>query len=241
VTSYADKYFENLQQPWWKLFYRLVWGQLPEYKSMNILDFGSGLGKTADHLAEQNTVLAIEQDEQMVERRYQNHFYTQEVGSVARLHSLPDASFDCIICHNVLEYIEQKDEVVEAFSKLLKPDGKISLIKHNHAGRIMAKVVFDNDIEAALGLLDGKSAIAEGFGEIKYYSNEEIVHWSNSFGLKQIDSCGIRLFYGIITDNDCKFNPSWQEKMFELEMRLCRTEPYKSIAFFEHVILEKNL
>jgi len=45
--------------PWGKLFYRLVWNHL-HCEGKRILDFGSGLGITANYLAKKNEVIAIE-------------------------------------------------------------------------------------------------------------------------------------------------------------------------------------
>ena len=39
---------------------RIVWKQLGEIRDKNILDFGSGIGVTANYLAEHNDVIAID-------------------------------------------------------------------------------------------------------------------------------------------------------------------------------------
>ena len=51
ISAYQD----YINKPWGRLFYRLVWHRLP-FSGKNILDFGSGLGVTADHLAQCNAV-----------------------------------------------------------------------------------------------------------------------------------------------------------------------------------------
>lgn len=45
---------------WERLFKRIVWKQLGEIRGKHILDFGSGEGITANYLAENNNVIAIE-------------------------------------------------------------------------------------------------------------------------------------------------------------------------------------
>ena len=55
-----------------------------------------------------------------------------------------DETFDIIICHNVLEYIDDKETVVKALSRVLKKDGILSIAKHNRAGRVMQMAVFLN-------------------------------------------------------------------------------------------------
>ena len=51
-------------QPWECLMKRIVWKQLGDIRNKKILDFGSGIGVTANYLAEHNDVTAIEPDEE---------------------------------------------------------------------------------------------------------------------------------------------------------------------------------
>lgn len=39
---------------------------------------------------------------------------------------------------------------------------------------------------------------------------------------------------------DCHTDPAWQEKMIETELRVARLQPYRDIAFFHHLLLEKE-
>lgn len=41
-----------------------------------------------------------------------------------------------IICHNVLEYIENRRSILAELHRVLKPHGVLSIVKHNHAGRV---------------------------------------------------------------------------------------------------------
>ena len=61
-----------------------------------MLDFGSGFGLVANHLAKDNEVLAVEPNEEMVAPRAQDRPYQQLVGSLDQIESFEDASFDVI-------------------------------------------------------------------------------------------------------------------------------------------------
>lgn len=54
-------YLDYINTPWGRLFYRLVWYNL-NFKDKRILDFGSGFGVTANHLAECNGCRAKRRD-----------------------------------------------------------------------------------------------------------------------------------------------------------------------------------
>lgn len=64
-----------------------------------------------------------------------------------------DETFDMIICHNVLEYAKDREDIVKEFTRILKKNGKISIVKHNRAGRVMQMVVLLNDFEHAIACL----------------------------------------------------------------------------------------
>lgn len=57
-------------QPWESLMKRIVWKQLGDIRDRKILDFGSGIGITANYLTEHNDMTAIEPDEGSVEERW---------------------------------------------------------------------------------------------------------------------------------------------------------------------------
>ena len=89
-------------QPWECLMKRIVWKQLGDIRDKKILDFGSGIGVTANYLAEHNEVTAIEPDEDSIKERWADNLYIQITGSTDELRRFADESFDMIICHNVL-------------------------------------------------------------------------------------------------------------------------------------------
>lgn len=152
---------------WEYLMKQLMWRQMGEIRGKKILDFGSGIGVTANHLAEHNEVIAVELDEESVKERWADHPYTQLIGSTDELRRFEDEEFDMIVCHNVLEYAQDREDIVKEFARILKPDGKLSIVKHNRAGRVMQMVVLLNNFEHAYSLLDGKDGVASRYGVIR--------------------------------------------------------------------------
>ena len=88
----------------------IVWEQLGNIEGKKILDFGSGEGITANHFAEKNDVTTIEPSEEMLSNAWKDYEYTQIVGDINALDTFNDETFDIIICHNVLEYIDDTRE-----------------------------------------------------------------------------------------------------------------------------------
>ena len=230
-------YLDYINATWGRLFYRLVWHNL-KFKGKNILDFGSGFGVTADHLAESNAVIAIEPSEEILEHRMRYNHYEQIVGGIEKLKELESCSFDVIICHNVLEYIENRSEVISEFHRLLKRDGILSIVKHNKAGKVMHKAVFENNADEALAILRGHNAVSQNFGTINEYEIEDLQELTDRRFISD-RVYGIRTFYGI-QPNSIKGDSDWEDKMFQLECTVESDPTYTRIAFFQHLILRRT-
>lgn len=222
---------------WERLFKKIVWAQLGDIKGKRILDFGSGEGITANHFAADNEVVAIEPWDEMLKNAWKDNDYQQVVGSIDALAEFADESFDVVICHNVLEYIDDKAAVVKELVRVLKKGGFISIAKHNCPGRVMQMAVLLDDFEKANDLLDGKDSAASKFGAIRYYNDEDLIKWCPE--LKIADCYGIRTFWDLQQKQEKHDDEEWQAKMVQLEMRVSQMDEYRAIAFFHHLKLVK--
>ncbi|MDF2544406.1 MAG: S-adenosylmethionine-dependentmethyltransferase [Herbinix sp.] len=231
-------YYNNTKSPWGIMFYRMIWGQLSMVKGLKVLDFGSGFGITANHLALENEVIAIEPKEEMVNMREASNSYEQIIGGLDQLKELQSEEFDVILCHNVFEYAAERNEIVREFIRILKPNGLLSIVKHNHAGRIMQKVVYENNFVEALSLLDGGDIQVPNFGKVHYYNFNDIEPLMGGCRIEKV--LGVRTFWALQQNHDLKSSNDWYDKMFEVEERVSYLEEFKNISFFHHLFLRKN-
>lgn len=231
---------ELIELPAWeRLLKKIVWAQLGNICEKSILDFGSGEGVTANHFAKNNNVVAIEPSEDMLVNRWADFEYKQIQGDVTKLSDFDDNTFDMIICHNVLEYIEDKKHVLDELHRVLKPQGVLSIVKHNRAGRVMQMAVLLDELEKANELLDGKNSSASKFGAIRYYEDEMISEWSPGLTIK--DCFGIRTFWDLQQNQEKHNSEEWQNRMMQLEMRVSQMDEYRKIAFFHHLLVSKEV
>ena len=223
---------------WERLFKKIVWNQLGNVENKDILDFGSGEGITSDHFAEYNRVVAVEPSEDMLKDAWTDHDYRQVVGDINALSEFEDNSFDIIICHNVLEYIDDKSSVVRELARVLKPGGFISLAKHNRNGRVMQMAVLLDDFEKANALLDGEDSMASKFGAIRYYEDSDVISWCPELYIDKI--YGIRTFWDLQQNQENHSDEEWQAKMMQLEMRVSEIQDFINVAFFHHLMVRKK-
>lgn len=238
LNEYLQNFKNKLKDPDIIMLYRLKWAQLErhiETKNLKILDFGSGFGTTANYLAKNNEVIAIDPNNDMVEERECENKYTQIIGKYEKLNDFVDDTFDVIVCHNVLEFVSERADIVKQFSRILKSGGVLSIVKNNNDGRIMSKAIA-NDIDGAVDLLEG-GHISNTFGTVHVYNPEELTKWSCNLKIEKL--LGLQTFLGLQSNKDKKNEPQWMDKVFDIEMRVSDLEPYKSISLFNHVLLRK--
>lgn len=224
--------------PWELLQKKMIWEHLKFIHNKKVLDFGSGNGMTSNHFAIDNEVIAIEQDENMIRDRFYENDYVQIKGDAKELRNFENESFDVILCHNVLEYATEREEILKEFSRILRRQGYLSILKHNKPGRVMQMVVLLNNFEHANELLAGKKGHAKQFGTINYYEDTKIMEWSDKFRLERI--LGVRTFWDLQQDQEIQNDKVWQENMLEIELKVSEIEEYKAISSFHHIILRKK-
>ena len=228
----------NQLPTWEKLAKVIIWQQIGELKGKTILDFGSGAGITANHFAADNQVTALEPSADMLAQQVNTNGYRQIIGSTDELKKLPSDSFDYIFCHNVLEYADDSEIIVCEFYRLLKPSGKLSIVKHNRNGRVMQMIVLLDDFEKANSLLDGEDSSASKFGTIRYYDDSDVFKWCPDLYIDK--TYGIRTFWDLQQNQEKHSDEEWQEKMIQLEMRVSEMKDFINIAFFHHLIIKKK-
>lgn len=223
---------------WERLLKKIIWKQIGYIYGKYILDFGSGEGITANHFAKDNTVVAVEPWDKMLQNRWADYDYKQIQGDITCLSQFADNTFDMIICHNVLEYIDDKASIIRELARVLKPGGTLSLAKHNRAGRVMQMAVLLDDMDKAHALLNGENSTASKFGAIRYYEDDMVSKWAPS--LRLTDSYGIRTFWDLQQKQEKHELEEWQNEMVKLEMRVSQIDEFRNIAFFHHLLFTKE-
>ena len=241
MSNQIQNYRNVVDQPWGRMFYDLIYNQLdlPNEKRLKILDFGAGFCLTADHYAEHHDVTAAEPNKEMVSLRVRSNNYTLIPKGTEFLSAVADNTYDVVICHNVLEYVDDIDYILIQLERVLKPGGILSIVKHNDLGRAMGYAVLNDNPKAALDLLSKDQAESSMFGDRSVYSNEYLVDFlADQMVLK--DVFGIRTFYGLSSNNEIKFTSDWYQSMLALETKAATMDEYRKIAFFNHLVFIKS-
>lgn len=245
-----DSYLNYIHMPWGRLFYQTAWRQIDNHftseKKQSILDIGCGFGITSHEFSKKGyTVTGIDPTPEMIAIAQENAFkeglnITYTTGTLGDAHMLAER-YDWIFCHNVLEYLDHPQEMIQAISNQQSVNGRLSLIAHNPVAKVMKKAIINKDPEGALDSI-GNTQEYSGIiqTDITIYTKDQLVEWLEECGYKVRYSYGIHNLYGYIADNDIKMDKQWNEQMIELELKLGSESPYKDIAIFTHLIAEKR-
>ncbi|MDE6762058.1 MAG: methyltransferase domain-containing protein [Oscillospiraceae bacterium] len=242
MPNSINDYRQLIDKPWGRMFYDMIFRQLDlsDNVPLKILDFGAGFCVTANHYSEHHAVTAVEPNGEMIELSIRDNNFDLIHGGIEALSNYADNSFDFVICHNVLEYVPDKEIILREFARVLKPGGKLSIVKHNLMGRILAYAVFSDNPSAALNLLENGDNEKNSFGKRDTYEDDYIIGAGLKYGLSIENIFGIRTFFALSKNNDIKFTREWYDNMLALEMRTCNLPEYKSFSFFHHLIFQKE-
>lgn len=242
MPNSINDYRQLIDKPWGKMFYDIIFRQLDlsDNIPIKILDFGAGFCVTANHYSEHHTVTAVEPNEEMIQLSIHDNNFELIHGGIEALNTYANNSFDFVICHNVLEYVPDKEIILRELARILKPNGKLSIVKHNLMGRILAYAVFSDDPSAALNLLKSGDDEKNLFGKRDTYDDDYIIGLGLNYGLSIENIFGIRTFFALSQNNEIKFTREWYDDMLALEMKTCNLHEYNNFSFFHHLIFQKK-
>src|SRR5215469_1355782 len=160
----AEKYAAYLETPEGRLRLDLPLANLQEFlpqdtRSLRALDLGSGTGANAVRLARlgfQVTLLdaslpMLDHAERAAREVGPTERITLKQGDAAQLTTLFDAgSFDLILCHNVLEFVDDPGDVLCSAARALRgPSSMISVLVRNQSGEVLKAALLNGDLAAA--------------------------------------------------------------------------------------------
>ena len=150
--SDPGKYAADLETPEGRLRLDPAFANLQEFlpqvdSSLSALDLGCGIGAAAVRLAHLSVHVKLLDSSQamldLAERAAQEAGVagriTPELGDVTHLADvLPDGSFDMVVCHNLLEYVDDPAAVLCDAARVMRDRSAIlSVLVRNQAGEVL--------------------------------------------------------------------------------------------------------
>ncbi len=145
-----------------------------------------------------------------------------------------------MLCHNVIQYVENLPGVLKDLVAALKPGGLMSIVSINRYSIPFRIAMPRGDLGEALANLDARRQTAILFdATMNCYSAGEIAELLAGAGCAVEQDYGIRCICDYWGDNDLKSDPAIFRQLEELEFAMAERHPYKLLARYFQVIAHK--
>jgi SAM-dependent methyltransferase len=156
------------------------------------------------------------------------------LGSVEDASELIEPSFDAILCHAVLMYVDDPEQALHALRSVATPAALLSLLEKNRDGIALRPGLQGEYREARRLLVEGVSTGRLGIPN----RAQPVREWQallSATGWSVLDWAGIRLFSDTAPDD---LREDDFEALLDLERSAGTAEPYRSVARLVHVLAQ---
>jgi SAM-dependent methyltransferase len=221
-------------------------GRFPVGQRLRVLDVGMGQGTQALRLLRAgHRVTGLERDARMLSVAHEALAAEPEGvrermriiegdGRDTGVHFLP-GSFDVVLCHGVLMYVEEPDPLVAGLARMLAPGGLLSLLVRNGDALAM-RPGLSGDWPAALAAFD-TTAYTNRLGlEVRADRLEALTATLAGIGAPLHAWYGVRVFTDTAPDGaEPPASDGALSALLAAEERAGRTDPYRRIAALLHL------
>lgn len=218
-------------------------GRFPVGQRLRVLDVGMGQGTQALRLARAgHQVTGLERDETMISVA-RRALAAEPEGIRARMrivegdgqdtgvHFLP-GSFDVVLCHGVLMYVEEPDPLLAGLARMLAPGGLLSLLVRN-GDALAVRPGLAGDWAGALAAFD-TTAYRNRLGlDVRADRLADLTATLAGIGAPLHAWYGVRLFTDQAADGTPP--PADVPALLAAEERAGRTDPYRAVAALLHL------
>lgn len=251
--SGADKYAAYLKTPEGRLRLDLAFSNLGEFlpeagTGLHALDLGCGTGAVGVRLAQHGLhVTLLDASLPMLDlakRAAQENGVTERValkhGDVAQVSSLFEPrSFDVILCHNILEYVDDPGAVLRSAARALRDrSGIISILVRNQPGEVFRAAVKDGDLAAAEQNLAAEWGYESLYGgKVRLFSAESLEAILSSASLAVTAERGVRVISDYLPSHVSRDDE--YQRIFGLERKLGGRPEFAAVARYKQIFAHR--
>ena len=137
---------------------------------------------------------------------------------------------DLVICHNVLEYVEEPAEAMSAIARVLRPSATVSLLVSNAVAAVLHRALAGRFAEARALLADTKACRPRRF------TLPELTALVEQAGLRAGEAHGLRIFGGLVPGALLEGDAAAAEALRALDEAAASIPPLRDIAAQLHVL-----
>ncbi len=253
--SGADKYAAYLETPEGRLRCDLAFANLQDFLplpqtklSLRALDFGCGTGAATVRLARlgiHTTLLDSSPAMLDIAKRAARDAGVEwkialRRGDAAQVANLfPGGSFDIVLCHNILEYVDDPSAVLSAAAQMLRSDstgiGILSVLVRSRAGEVLKAGIQAGDLRAAernLTSVWGHGSLVGG--RVRLFTLNGLKIMAKGASLAVAAERGVRVISDYLPPQVSRCEE--YERIFELERKLSSLPEFAAVARYIQII-----
>lgn len=148
---------------------------------------------------------------------------------------LPDheRQFDLVICHAVMEWMQEPQSLLPHLLTYLKPQGYLSLTFYN-----IHSLIYKNLLRTNF-----KKIISKDYGgsrgsltPINPLEPQQVLDWAAHLQLQLLSHSGIRVFHDYIFNEEHRGRDP--HTLLQMELEFSQKEPYRSLGRYIHLLLQ---
>ncbi len=211
-------------------------------QSLHVVDLGGGTGGLAVTVAELGHQVTVVDPSPnalaALERRAAEAGVTSLVrGVIGDATTLPDvvglAAVDVVVCHGVLEIVDEPVQALRAAAEVLRTDGHLSVLATQLSGAVFSRVLGGQVDEAVALLRAGIDRLPRRFSR----GQLETLVAAAGFTIDEVR--GVRVFTDHVSSRVVDAQPGAAEQLRELEAEVCTHADFMPLATQLHLLARK--
>jgi S-adenosylmethionine-dependent methyltransferase len=250
----AAKYAAYLETPEGRLRLDLAFANLQDFlpqspESLRALDVGGGTGAIAVRLARCGLHVTLLDSSlpmlDLAKRTVEEAGVTEKIalkhGDAAQLANLfPAESFDVVLCHNILEYVDDPGAVLRSAARALRDSSSVlSVLVRNQAGEVLKAAIKDGDLAAAESNLTAEWTRESLYGgNVRLFTAETLQPMLDAASLAVIAERGVRVMSDYLPQKISR--TAEYERIFGLERKLGKRLEFAAVARYSHFLAHRG-
>lgn len=243
----AARYASYLETPEGRLRLDLAFANLQEFlpqatSLLSALDIGGGTGTTAIRLARLGIrVTLLDSSPAMLDlaqRAAQEAGVAEKItiklGDAGRLDTITSGVFDVIVCHNLLEYVDDPQAVLCCARRAMRNSSAIlSLLVRNQAGEVLKAAIQTGNLAAAKNSLSADWGQESLYGaKVRLFRTDGLRAVLKAAALTVAAERGVRVIADYLPGQISRDGE--YDRILELERKLGRRPEFAAIARYTH-------
>jgi S-adenosylmethionine-dependent methyltransferase len=249
----ADRNFDELAEHFMRKIYAGPKGQirlavllrdlqkvgLLDRKTGTVLDAGGGLGLISRKFAKLGMQVTLVDISTKLLHQAQKEFtdigLAEQVTIVEKPFQELQGEYDIVLCHAVLEWLDNPMDALQRLCAQTKVGGHLSLMFFNHTALVWKNLMFGKYAKLQSGTLSG---FGTSLTPKHSFCRSDILQRLEKLGFELQYSSGVRLLRDYMKDEIIK--RVGEAAIVEMELQYSQQEPYMEMARYIHFVAERK-